>query len=58
MSDIQNPFVLLERITVRPGTIKRYPRVTTEADKLVEKTKYRMLVHNFDVDPVNLTSFK
>ena len=58
MSDTQNPFVLLERITVRPGTINGYPSVTTEADKLVEKTRYRMLFHNFDSDPVDLASFK
>ena len=47
MTDSENPFVLLARITVKEGMIDAYLEI---AEK-VEKTEEGMLFHSFDRDP-------
>tara|TARA_A100001011_G_C14159463_1_gene777598 strand:- start:500 stop:898 length:399 start_codon:yes stop_codon:yes gene_type:complete len=53
MTDGENPFVLLARITVKEGMVKAYLEIAEVADKAVEKTEEGMLFHNFDRDPDN-----
>ena len=53
MSDSENPFVLLARITVKEGMIDAYLEI---AEK-VEKTEEGMLFHSFDRDPDNQHKF-
>ena len=51
MSDSENPFVLLARITVKEGMVDEYLKIAEEVDKVVEKTEEGMLLHTFDRDP-------
>ena len=51
MSDSENPFVLLARITVKEGMVDAYLEAAEEVDKAVEKTEEGMLLHTFDRDP-------
>ena len=51
MSDSENPFVLLARITVKEGMVDEYLEIAEAADKAVEETEEGMLFHNFDRDP-------
>ena len=51
MSDSENPFVLLARITVKEGMVDAYLEIAEEVDKAVEKTEEGMLLHTFDRDP-------
>ncbi len=51
MSDSENPFVLLARITVKEGMVDAYLEIAEEVDKAVEKTEEGMLFHSFDCDP-------
>ena len=51
MSDSENPFVLLARITVKEGMVDAYLEIAEEVDKAVEKTEEGMLFHSFDRDP-------
>ncbi len=51
MSDSENPFVLLARITVKEGMVDAYLEIAEEVDKEVEKTEEGMLLHSFDRDP-------
>ena len=51
MSDSENPFVLLARITVKEGMVDAYLEIAKEVDKAVEKTEEGMLFHSFDRDP-------
>ena len=51
MSDSENPFVLLARITVKEGMVDAYLEAAEEVDKEVEKTEEGMLLHTFDRDP-------
>ena len=51
MSDSENPFVLLARITVKEGMVDEYLKIAEEVDKAVEKTEEGMLLHTFDRDP-------
>ena len=51
MSDSENPFVLLARITVKEGMVDAYLEAAKEVDKAVEKTEEGMLLHTFDRDP-------
>ena len=51
MSDSENPFVLLARITVKEGMVDPYLEIAEEVDKAVEKTEEGMLFHSFDRDP-------
>ena len=51
MTDTPNPVVLLARITVKQGMITEYLSIAAKADKAVEKTEERMLLHNFDLEP-------
>ena len=51
MSDSENPFVLLARITVKEGMIDAYLEIAEEVDRAVEKTEEGMLLHTFDRDP-------
>ena len=51
MSDSENPFVLLARITVREGMVDAYLEIAEEVDRAVENTEEGMLLHTFDRDP-------
>ena len=51
MTDSENPFVLLARITVKEGMIDAYLEIAEKVDKSVEKTEEGMLFHSFDRDP-------
>ena len=51
MTNSENPFVLLARITVKEGMVDEYLEIAEAADKAVEKTEEGMLFHNFDRDP-------
>ena len=39
MTDSENPFVLLARITVKEGMVDEYLEIAESADKAVEKTE-------------------
>ena len=51
MSDSENPFILLARITVKKGMVDAYLEIAEEVDKAVEKTEEGVLFHSFDRDP-------
>tara|TARA_A200000113_G_scaffold91070_1_gene81452 strand:+ start:206 stop:604 length:399 start_codon:yes stop_codon:yes gene_type:complete len=51
MSDSENPFVLLARITVKEGMVDAYLEIAEEVDSAVENTEEGMLLHTFDRDP-------
>ena len=51
MSDSENPFVLLARITVKEGMVDAYLEIAEEVDQAVEKTEEGLLFHSFDRDP-------
>ena len=51
MTNSENPFVLLARITVKEGMVDEYLEIAEAADKAVEETEEGMLFHNFDRDP-------
>ena len=51
MTDSENPFVLLARITVKEGMIDAYLEIAEKVNKSVEKTEEGMLFHSFDRDP-------
>ena len=51
MSNSENPFVLLARITVKEGMVDAYLEIAEEVDKAVENTEEGMLFHSFDRDP-------
>ena len=51
MSDNENPFVLLARITVKEGMVDAYLELAEEVDRAVENTEEGMLLHTFDRDP-------
>ena len=51
MTDSENPFVLLARITVKEGMVDDYLEIAAAADKAVEKTEEGMFFHNFDRGP-------
>ena len=51
MSDSENPFVLLARITVKEGMVDEYLKIAEKVDKSVEKMEEGMLFHSFDRDP-------
>ena len=51
MSDTENPFVLLARITVKEGMVDAYLELAEEVDRAVENTEEGMLLHTFDRDP-------
>ena len=51
MTDSENPFVLLARITVKEGMVEAYLEIAGAADKAVEKMEEGMLFHRFDRDP-------
>ena len=57
MTDSENPFVLLARITVKEGMIDEYFKIAEAADKAVEKTEEGMLFHSFDRDPDDQNKF-
>ena len=57
MSDSENPFVLLARITVKEGMVDAYLKIAEEVDKAVEKTEEGMLFHSFDRDPDDQNKF-
>ncbi len=51
MTNGENSFVLLARITVKEGMVDAYLEIAEEVDKAVEKTEEGMLFHSFDRDP-------
>jgi len=51
MTDSENPFVLLARITVKEGMVDAYLEIAEEVDRAVENTEKGMLLHTFDRDP-------
>ena len=51
MTDSENPFVLLARITVKDEMIDAYLKIAEEIDKSVKITEEGMLFHSFDRDP-------
>ena len=57
MSDSENPFVLLARITVKEGMVDEYLKIAEAVDKAVEKTEEGMLFHSFDRDPDDQNKF-
>ena len=57
MTDRENPFVLLARITVKEGMVDAYLEIAEAVDKVVEKTEEGMLFHSFDRDPDNQHKF-
>ena len=57
VSDSENPFVLLARITVKEGMVDAYLEIAEEVDKAVEQTEEGMLFHSFDRDPYNQHKF-
>ena len=50
MTDSENPFVLLARITVKEGMLNDYLEIAEATDKAVEKTEEGMLFHNVGRD--------
>ena len=50
MSDSENPFVLLARITVKEGMVDAYLEIAEEVDRAVENTR-RVCCSYFDRDP-------
>ncbi len=56
MSDGQNPFILIARITVKNGKIEEYLKIADEADKAVYTSEPGMIFHNFDSDPSDATN--
>ena len=50
MADVENPFLLLTRITVQEDVVNDYLAIEKEADKAVEATERGVLFHNFDRD--------
>lgn len=51
MTQSPTPFVLIRRITVRPGCVEPYLRLPATVDAAVEATEPGMLLHTFDQDP-------
>ncbi|MDA9175869.1 antibiotic biosynthesis monooxygenase [Alphaproteobacteria bacterium] len=51
MSDGMTPFVLLARVTVKPGKLENYMAISAAVDQAVEASEPGMLLHNFDQDP-------
>ena len=51
MTDSENPFILLARITVKEGMIVAYLEIAEKVDKSVKNTEEGMLFHSFDRDP-------
>ena len=51
MTNSENPFVLLARITVKEGMVDAYLELAEEVDRAVENTEEGMLLHTFDRDP-------
>ena len=54
MTDSENPFVLLARITVKEGMVNDYLEIAEAADKAVEKTEEGML---FCLSPLELCQY-
>ena len=57
MSDSENPFVLLARITVKEGMVDAYLEIAEEVDRAGENTEEGMLLHTFDRDPDDTHKF-
>ncbi len=51
MSTEPTPFVLLARVTVKPGQLDAYLAIAAEVDAAVEASEPGMLLHTFDQDP-------
>lgn len=55
--DGSNPFVMIARLTVKPGKVEEYLKIADEVDKITKKEEPGMLFHNFDADPDNPLGF-
>ena len=53
MADGTNPFILLARITVKPGQLDAYLDLAATVDAAVEASEPGMLFHNLDQDSVD-----
>ncbi len=51
MTQSPTPFVLIARITVRPGCVEQYLELAATVDAAVEATEPGMLLHTLDQDP-------
>ena len=55
--DASTPFILIARITVKPGKVQEYLELATKTDAAVKASEPGMLHHTFDQDPVNPLCF-
>ena len=55
--DGSNPFVMIARLTVKPGMVEQYLNIADEVDKTTKLNEPGMLFHNFDADPDNALGF-
>ena len=46
--DGKNPFVMIARLTVKPGKVDQYLDIADEVDKVTKLYEPGMLFHNFD----------
>jgi len=53
MADGTNPFILLARITVKPGQLDAHLDLAATVDAAVEASEPGMLFHNLDQDSVD-----
>lgn len=51
MSNDVNPFILLARVTVKPGKREAYLAIAADVDQAVQTSEPGMLFHNFNQDP-------
>ena len=52
-----NPFVMIARLTVKPGMVEEYLEIADDVDKVTKRYEPGMLFHNFDADPDNPLGF-
>ena len=55
--DGSNPFVMIARLTVKPGMVEEYLKIADDVDKITDQKEPGMLFHNFDADPDNPLGF-
>ena len=55
--DASTPFILIARITVKPGKVQEYLALATKTDAAVQASEPGMLHHTFDQDPENPLCF-
>ena len=55
--DKSTPFMLLERIHVKPGCVDQYLELARVTDETVQSSEPGMIHHTFDQDPDDHQSF-